>query len=102
MIDGPDLSLDSQDPNLRNTDAFGHGTHIAGIIAGSDVASGASTTSCVTCLGGSAYTDTTKFVGIAPAAKIINVKVGAFDGAVDVSQVIAGINWSCSTATIPV
>jgi serine protease AprX len=32
-------------------------------------------------------------VGIAPESRIVNVKVGAFDGAVDVSQVIAGIDW---------
>jgi serine protease AprX len=93
VIDGPDLSLDSQDPGLARTDAFGHGTHIAGIIAGSDVPAGSSALGCATCVGRSAYTDTTKFVGIAPEAKIINVKVGAYDGAVDVSQVIAGINW---------
>ncbi|MCU1388862.1 MAG: peptidase and in kexin sedolisin, partial [Ilumatobacteraceae bacterium] len=65
----------------------------AGIIAGTDVASGASSKGCTTCLGSSPYTDTTKFVGVAPQAKIINVKVGAYDGAVDVTQVIAGINW---------
>jgi serine protease AprX len=41
----------------------------------------------------SLYSDTTKFVGIAPDARIVNVKVGAFDGAVDVSQVIAAIDW---------
>ncbi|MCU1400055.1 MAG: peptidase and in kexin sedolisin [Acidimicrobiales bacterium] len=93
VIDGPDLSFDSQDPGLIHVDAFGHGTHIAGIIAGSDVAPGTSAKGCQTCLGSSAYTDTTKFVGIAPQATIVNVKVGAYDGTVDVTQVIAGIDW---------
>ncbi len=93
VIDGPDLSFDSQAPSLANVDGFGHGTHIAGIIAGSDVASGKAVAGCTTCTGASAYTDSSKFVGIAPDAKIVNVKVGAFDGSVDVSQVIAGINW---------
>ena len=93
VVDGPDLSFDSQVPELAHTDAFGHGTHIAGIIAGSDVAPGTSGAGCTTCSGPSAYTDTTKFVGIAPQARIINVKVGASDGSVDVTQVIAGINW---------
>ena len=93
VIDGPDLSFDSQEPTLTNIDAFGHGTHMAGIIAGSDVAPGTSGANCKTCLGKSAYTDVTKFEGIAPDARLINVKVGAYDGAADVSQVIAGIDW---------
>ena len=93
VIDGPDLSFDSIEPTLVSLDAFGHGTHMAGIIAGSDVAPNTSSKGCSTCLGKSAYTNTTKFVGIAPEARIINVKVGAFDGATDVSQVIAGIDW---------
>ncbi len=93
VLDGPDLSFDSLDPELVSKDAFGHGTHMAGIIAGSDVAPGTSARTCRTCLGRSAYTDSAKFVGVAPEARIINVKVGAFDGAADVSQVIAAIDW---------
>jgi serine protease AprX len=93
VIDGPDLSFDSQNPRLVNVDGFGHGTHVAGIIAGSDVATGKVSGTCSSCTGASAYSDTTKFVGIAPDARILNVKVGAYDGAVDVSQVIAGIDW---------
>jgi len=92
VVNGPDLSFDNTEPTLLSKDGFGHGTHMAGIIAGSDVASGA-LTSCAKCLGKSTYTDTTKFEGIAPDARIINVKVGAYDGAADVSQVIAGIDW---------
>jgi serine protease AprX len=53
---------------------------MAGIIAGRD--SGTTT-----------LTDPTKFVGVAPDARIVNVKVGAADGSVDTSQVIAGIDW---------
>ena len=34
---GPDLSFDSQDPELASKDAYGHGTHLASIIAGRDV-----------------------------------------------------------------
>ena len=93
VLDGPDLSFDSLDAGLVSRDAFGHGTHMAGIIAGSDVAPGTSGRRCRTCTGRSAYTDTTKFVGVAPEARVINVKVGAYDGAADVSQVIAAIDW---------
>ena len=72
VIHGPDLSFDGSNDALRNRDLHGHGTNMAAIIAADDTA----------------YGD-----GIAPGARIINVKVGAGDGAVDVSQVIAGINW---------
>jgi len=95
VIDGPDLSLDSQDPDLANLDAFGHGTHMASIIAGSDLPAGLakSAKKCDTCVNESPYSDITKFEGVAPSSRIVNVKVGAADGSVDVSQVIAGINW---------
>jgi serine protease AprX len=93
VIDGADLSFDSQEPTLQYSDAFGHGTAMASIIAGSDISSGVANSACKTCLGASAYTDTTKFVGVAPDSHIVNVKVGAFDGAVDVSQMIAAIYW---------
>jgi serine protease AprX len=70
---GPDLSFESQAPNLRYLDTNGHGTHMAGIIAGNDPAAG--------------------YTGIAPGAKITSVKVGSADGAVDASQVIAAVDW---------
>ena len=34
LIYGPDLSNEAGIPNLANMDTFGHGTHLAGIIAG--------------------------------------------------------------------
>src|SRR6184192_4419285 len=33
IVNGPDLSFESQAPNLRYLDTFGHGTHLAGLIA---------------------------------------------------------------------
>ncbi len=36
VVYGPDLSLESQAPNLRNLDTNGHGTFMAGLIAGKD------------------------------------------------------------------
>jgi serine protease AprX len=74
VVNGPDLSLDNPSPQLNDVDGFGHGTHMAGIIAGNDGTSGG-------------------YKGVAPGATLLNVKVGANDGAVDVSQVIAAIDW---------
>src|SRR5438132_437509 len=76
VVNGPDLSLDYQNGLAESVDAYGHGTHMAGIIAGRDAGSGS-------------LTDPTRFVGVAPDARIVNVKVGAADGSTDVSQVIA-------------
>lgn len=82
VVNGPDLSFESQADNLRYLDTFGHGTHMAGIITGRDpeVVDGKEK-------------DPGHFVGVAPDAKLVNVKVASADGAADVSQVIAGIDW---------
>ncbi len=79
---GPDLSFDSQDPELTYKDAYGHGTHLASIIVGRDAAGTPAS-----------YTDPSRFSGVAPDANLVSVKVGASDGAVDVSQVIAALDW---------
>jgi serine protease AprX len=83
VINGPDLSVESQAANLRNLDTFGHGTHMAGIIAGRDPEVVAGNES-----------DPRYFVGVAPDARLVNLRVAAADGAVDVSQVIAAIDWA--------
>ncbi len=82
VVNGPDLSFDSQDPATAHVDGFGHGTHMASIIAGRTAAGRPAS-----------YADPTRFNGIAPDANLINVKVGSANGDVDVSQVIAGIDW---------
>jgi serine protease AprX len=86
VLDGPDLSYDGQAPNTRYLDGYGHGTHIAGIIAGED----------------DHYDprrpDPTMFAGVAPDAQLLNMKVGAGDGGVDVTQVIAAIDWTVQHA----
>jgi len=84
VINGPDLSFESQAPNLTNIDTYGHGTHLAGLIAGRDPGLKA----------GREDEDVDRyFEGAAPGARIVSLKVAASDGATDVSQVIAAIDW---------
>jgi serine protease AprX len=75
VVNGADLSIESQAPGLAHLDTFGHGTHLAGIIAGRPANDGSG------------------FGGVAPAATLTSVKVGGTAGIVDVSQVIAGVDW---------
>jgi len=83
VLNGPDLSFEGGSPAHRYLDTFGHGTHMAGIIAGRDGAVAV----------GKENGDHDNFVGVAPDARIVNVKVAAHNGATDVSQVIAAIDW---------
>jgi serine protease AprX len=73
-----DVSLVSGDSSAN--DAFGHGTHIAGIIAGDGTPAAGVTT---------LYQG-----GIAPGAKLVNVRVLGKDGTGWTSDVIAGIEWA--------
>jgi serine protease AprX len=91
LVIGPDLSFESQSENLRGMDTFGHGTHMAGIIAGLD--SGL--------LPSAAATARDRFVGIAPGSRIVSLKLADAQGQTDVSQVIAGIDWVVTHAQDP-
>jgi serine protease AprX len=82
VVNGPDLSFDSQDPDRTHLDGYGHGTHMASLIVGRDRAGAYGT-----------YADPAGFTGVAPDSRLVSVKVGAADGATDVSQVIAAIEW---------
>ena len=76
VVNGPDISFDSQSKSKgAYVDNYGHGTHIAGIIAGNGGAKGSD------------------YNGVAPDARLLNVKVADAGGAVDVSQVIAALDW---------
>src|ERR1700686_4358755 len=81
-VNGPDLSFESQVPSLQYLDTCGHGTHMAGIIAGRD--------SSVTSVSSN---DTTHFLGMAPDAQFVSLKVADARGQTDVSQVLAAIDW---------
>ena len=65
--------------NSSTNDAFGHGTHVAGLIAGDGLSST-----------GPLFTKT--FKGIAPSASIVNLRVLDQNGAGTDSLVIAAIN----------
>jgi len=62
-------------PDHDGIDRFGHGTHMAGIIAGDGTLSAGS------------------YTGVAMKANIVSVKVAGADGSTDVSVVIAGLQW---------
>jgi serine protease AprX len=91
VVYGPDLSLESQSPSLRNYDTFGHGTFIAGLIAGRD----ANLAAPYSAAPASVYR------GVAPDARIVSLKVATADGGADVSQVIAAIDWVVQHAHDP-
>jgi serine protease AprX len=71
LVGGIDLS--GEGDSLK--DSYGHGTVMAGLIAGSGASSGGA------------------FPGIAPSARIVSVKVAGRSGAADVSTVLAGLQW---------
>ncbi len=83
VVRGPDFSFEDAYASLRTLDTNGHGTHLSGIIAGNAPADG----------GGDEDRDDRDFTGLAPDARLLSIKVGSADGSVDVSQVIAAINW---------
>jgi len=69
--------------NSNAGDQYGHGTHIAGLIAGDGLSST-----------GFIYTKTLK--GIAPGARIVNLRVLDANGSATDSEVIAAINQAIS------
>jgi subtilase family protein len=91
VVYGPDLSLESQAPNLTEYDTYGHGTFMAGLIAGRD----STLTSPYASAPASAYR------GVAPDARIVSLKVATADGGADVSQVVAAIDWVVQHAHDP-
>ena len=71
VLHGPDLSMEGSSPEVAYLDTYGHGTHMAGIIAG----------------------NRSGHEGIAPSARIVSIKVAGHDGITTVPQVVAAIDW---------
>ena len=71
VLHGPDLSGEGISEQFATVDTNGHGTHLAGIIAGDRVGA----------------------EGVAPGARIVSVKVAGRDGDVGLHQLIAAIDW---------
>jgi serine protease AprX len=71
VLHGPDLSMEAASSEAAYLDTYGHGTHMAGIIAGTRAGQ----------------------EGIAPGARIVSVKVAGHDGVTSVPQVVAAIDW---------
>jgi serine protease AprX len=71
LIAGPDFSGEGNSLH----DSYGHGTVMAGLIAGSGASSNGA------------------YPGIAPNANILSVKVAGRSGATDVSTVLAALQW---------
>ena len=65
VVNGPDFSFDARNPALRHLDAFGHGTHLAGIVA-----------------------------GVAPGARLVNVKAANAEGLTSLSQLLMAIDYT--------
>jgi subtilisin family serine protease len=78
-----DLSNEGNDPANRFVDNNGHGTFMAGIIAGNETGIPAV----------DAVDAPQEFKGVAPDAGIVSVKVAGRDGATDPNDVVAGVNW---------
>ena len=71
VLHGPDLSNEGGIAEVAYLDSYGHGTHLAGIIAGNRPGA----------------------QGIAPASRLVSVKVAGRDGITTVPQVVAAIDW---------
>jgi serine protease AprX len=63
---------------LDCNDRYGHGTFIAGLVAGDGASSGG------------------KWKGVAPEASVLSVKAAGADGSADVSNILAAIQWVVS------
>ncbi|HTZ45080.1 MAG TPA: S8 family serine peptidase [Jatrophihabitans sp.] len=88
---GPDLSIEGNGV-LTDQDTYGHGTFMAGIIAGR----GTTGPSALLPLAAPNVQ-----LGVAPDAKLLSMKLATTDGSTDVSQVIAALDWVTQHPVLP-
>jgi serine protease AprX len=88
---GPDLSIEGNG-SLADQDTYGHGTFMAGIIAGRGAANPS-----VDLPSAPAGVQ----LGVAPDAELLALKLATTDGSTDVSQVIAGLDWVTEHPVLP-
>jgi serine protease AprX len=88
---GPDLSIEGNGV-LTQEDTFGHGTFMAGIIAGRGTAAASSDL---------ASAAPNVQLGVAPDANLLSLKLATTDGSTDVSQVIAALDWVTQHPVLP-
>src|SRR5665811_2277449 len=88
---GPDLSIEGNGV-LTQQDTFGHGTFMAGIIAGRGTTTSSSDLS---------KAPARVQLGVAPDAGLLAMKLATTDGSVDVSQVIAALDWVTQHPVLP-
>jgi serine protease AprX len=80
---GPDLSIEGNGA-FAQQDTYGHGTFMAGIIAGRGASNPSSDLPTA---------PANVQLGVAPDAKVLAMKLATTDGSTDVSQVIAALDW---------
>ena len=91
VVYGPDLSIEANGV-LTQQDTFGHGTFMAGLIAGRGTTNPSSDLPSA---------PANVQLGVAPDAKLLAVKLATTDGSVDVSQVIAALDWVTQHPVLP-
>jgi subtilisin family serine protease len=80
VVNAVDLSPEGAHPEVAYLDGYGHGTHMAGIIAGRDPE----------VVAGKERDDKRSFVGVAPDARIVNVKAADASGTSQAAAVVSG------------
>jgi serine protease AprX len=76
--DGPMVACVDFSGEHHCGDSYGHGTFLAGLIAGDGTSSRG------------------RYHGVAPKAELISIKIAGADGSADVSKVLAAIQWAVS------